>query len=1067
MTETLSTEAPSPGPRRSRGQTVLRRSLVGLVVALLVVSITLGLLYLNRRAAARQVLTGWLDQRGIEAQVDVDRFEIDGFVGSIRIGDPNDPDVVIERVEVDYAVSAPWSATGTGVTPSRIRLVRPVVRATWQDGVLSLGSLDPLVEEFTGRPPQLDATAPVVIVESGQVRLATEYGPLRILGDARIEDSKLMRLQARMPAASLKSGEVEARSLGGTIDLTTTGDRVAVVFQASADAFSAGGGSGETLRLSGSGDLPYPNLEKRAGDGRTVVDLTLAGQRLSLGDAEARDAETRLAFDGETQGWIEAFRVRGQTSATMKAGRLSLPGLRAQASSIALPDAALTLSRGAAGLGWRLEGPATLQAASARSGDLALTTTTLRTSRLVAGGRDGAFEASGPLAVTARNFSFGDLSLTGASGTLDVDVTHDGATLVTASGALRSRDGTWPLFGVVNSDDVPELAEMKRALGSFAVDLPGISVTAGSPGTDVRLTRPARLIPANGGVLTLRPVARALYSAEPGQQGGGALALSATRGKGLPEAAFAVPDWRLTPGGFEARLEGQASLDFGIARGIAVSTTGRLANTNGQLTYVADNCLPFTVERLDLEDNDATDLSGALCPTDAPLVTARNGSWRSSATMRDVAATTPFLSMQFDQVQGSMIATGSASGLGLEAAIASARVRDTLEPTRFLPMTASGSAQLVSDRWTGLFDVARGAAPLGQVRLSHDGVAEAGGVTLDFPAISFTSDGLQPDDLSPLTADWVQSPVTGTAAFRGRFDWSAPDQASSSGVLSLRDLDFVSPAGPVEGLAGEVTFTSLAPLVTAPGQTLRVARLDAMAELTDVDLTFELDATSIRVAGGSIAAAGGTVSIEPFVVPLDRTQPFSGVIVLDRVQLGDLVTEAGFGDKVSMDAVVSGRLPFLADPVAGVRITAGTLAAVQPGRLSINRTALTGISAGGGGAVPPGTVEDLAYQAMENLAFDILSADVNSLDQGRIGVLFRIKGRHDPPQRQELRVGIAEFISRKFLERTLPLPSDTGIDLTLDTTLNVNQLLSDLLAVNRARNGEPAMPVAEPPVPGP
>ena len=1071
MTDTPSTEAALSPPGRPPGRTVLRRTLIGLVVALLVVSLALGLLYLNRRAAARQVLTGWLDQRGIEAQVEVDRFEIDGFVGSIRIGDPTNPDVIVERVEVDYAVGAPWSSTGTGVTPSRIRLVRPVLRATWQDGVLSLGSLDPLIEEFTGRPPRPDATAPVVIVESGRVRLNSEYGPLQILGDARIEDGKLMRLKARMPAASLRSGDVEARSLGGTIDLTTTAGRVAVILEASADAFSTAGGSGAGLRLSGRGDLPYPDLEKRSGAGRTVLDLTLTGQSLALGDAEARETEARLAFDGETRGWIEAFRLQGQTSATLKAGRLSLPGFDARAASMALPDAALTLSRGSAGLGWRLEGSATLQAASAQTGELALTTTTLQASRLVAGGRDGAFEATGPVAVSARNLRFGDLALNGTTGTLDVDVTHDGATLVKAKGALRAVEGAWPLFGAVATDDVPELAGMKRALGAFSLDLPGISLTIGSPGTDVRLTRPARLVPANGGVLTLQPAARALYSAEPGQLGGGALRLSATRGQGLPEATFAIPDWRLTSGGFQARLDGRAGLDFGVARGIAVSTTGLLANTGGTLTYVADSCLPFTVEQLDLDENDATDLSGSLCPTDAPLVTARDGSWRASAAMKDVAATTPFLSMQFDQVQGSMVATGSAGGLGLEARLDTARVRDTLAPTRFLPLTASGTARLVADRWTGLFDVARAANPLGQVRLVHDGAAAAGGVTLDFPALRFTPDGLQPDQLSPLTADWVQSPVTGVAGFRGRFDWAAPEMTSSSGVLTVEDLDFTSPAGAVEGLNGAVTFTSIAPLITAPGQTLTVARMDAMAELTDVDLTFELDAESIRVAGGSIAAAGGTVSVEPFVVPLDRSQPFSGVIVLDRVQLGDLVTQAGFGDKVSMDAVVSGRLPFLADPVAGVRILAGSLAAVQPGRLSINRTALTGISAGGGGAVPPGTVEDLAYQAMENLAFDILSAEVNSLDEGRIGVLFRIKGRHDPPQRQEMRVGIAEFISRKFLERTLPLPSDTGIDLTLDTTLNVNELLSDLLAVNRARNGEAARSVpvdpsaANPPVP--
>ena len=97
---------------------------------------------------------------------------------------------------------------------------------------------------------------------------------------------------------------------------------------------------------------------------------------------------------------------------------------------------------------------------------------------------------------------------------------------------------------------------------------------------------------------------------------------------------------------------------------------------------------------------------------------------------------------------------------------------------------------------------------------------------------------------------------------------------------------------------------------------------------------------------------------------------------------------------------------------------------------------------------------------MQNLAFDTLSAEVNSLPEGRIGVLFHIKGRHDPPQHQELRLSLSELISREFLKRPLPLPSDTGIDLTLETTLNLNQLVSDLIAANRARNG--VAPLAPP-----
>ena len=295
--------------------------------------------------------------------------------------------------------------------------------------------------------------------------------------------------------------------------------------------------------------------------------------------------------------------------------------------------------------------------------------------------------------------------------------------------------------------------------------------------------------------------------------------------------------------------------------------------------------------------------------------------------------------------------------------------------------------------------------------------------------------------------------VTGTAAFAGRFDWT-PAGVTSSGVVSTDGLDFVSPAGPVEGLAGRVELISLTPPITAPGQRLTVRSIGAITPLTDLALDFELDADSLNVGAFELDVAGGVVRVEPTEYPLDGKGEWSGVIVLDRVQLGDVVAASDFADKVSMDAVVSGRLPFTYSPETGVRIQAGSVAAVQPGRLSINREALTEVAAGGGGEVGENTVQDLAYQAMENLAFDTLSADVNSLPEGRMGVLFSIKGRHDPPQRQELRLTIIELISREFLNRELPLPSGTEIDLTLDTTINANQLMSDFLAVQRARRGE-------------
>ena len=133
------TDTPSKPKPQAKTRRILRAVAVGVLILALLIGVVAALIYLNRRAVARNVLVGWLDQRGIPADVEVERIEIDGFVGRIRIGDPENPDVVVERAEVDYAVALPWSRSGLGVTPSRIRLLRPVVRASWKGGKLSFG----------------------------------------------------------------------------------------------------------------------------------------------------------------------------------------------------------------------------------------------------------------------------------------------------------------------------------------------------------------------------------------------------------------------------------------------------------------------------------------------------------------------------------------------------------------------------------------------------------------------------------------------------------------------------------------------------------------------------------------------------------------------------------------------------------------------------------------------------------------------------------------------------------------------------------------------------------------
>ncbi|HWQ86960.1 intermembrane phospholipid transport protein YdbH family protein [Brevundimonas sp.] len=1055
----MSAASPTPVPRRPRGRPVL--IVAGAVLGVLLV--VAALLYLNRRAATRQVLIGWLEQQGVDADMQIERLEMDGLVARIRIGDPADPDVTVERVEVDYGIGAPWSKGGLGVIPTRIRLVRPVVRASVRGGKLTFGSLDPLVERFTGRPPRPDSRSPLVIVERARVRLDTDYGPTNILGDARIDNGKLMRLTARMPAAAFRSGDVEARGLQAAIDLTTTGDRIAVRLDAAAESARLPGLRGETARAVITGDLPYPDLKGRKGDGRAALTAAFTAARFSSGETAARNADARLTFTGQTVGWIETFRIEGVGDLDVRAARIDGPAA-ASGARLRLDRARTIFSRDAHGLGWRLDGPAAVTAARASGAGLDGTGVTLSSARLVLGGRNAALEAEGPMAVSATRMVWGDPALNGVRGDGRLDLVVDGGLRLSATSSLSAPRASWPLFGPVGRDDPPELAGMKQALSAFAVDIPAFNVTAGPSGGRVVLTRSATLRPANGGVLTLSPVATPIFSAARGQAGGGALALTATRGQGLPEATFSIPAWRLTPAGFTATLDGRAALDFGLARGIAVQTRGELTSSNGRVTYVAAGCAPVTVERLELDESDVAELAGQICPAARPLASIADGGWRSDGTVRGFSADAPFLALRFRDIQGGFTAVGGPAGINLDARVASATVEDATTPLRFNPLGASGSARMTGEDWTGAFDLTRNEAALGRLILIHDGGAGVGGIAIDAPSIIFAEGGLQPGDLSPLAGEFVGSPATGSVSFAGRIDWRAEAEGTSSGRLTIPGLDFVSPAGTVKGLRGTIDFINLAPLTAAPGQRLTADLLESVAPLTDIGLTFGLDKAAVTIQGGELAVAGGRVSVEPFAVPLDPNQPITGVIVLDKVQLGEVIAGSGFGDKVVLDAVVSGRLPFTSTRENGVRITGGTLAAVQPGRLSIAREALSGLEAGGGGEdVPPNTIQDLAYQAMENLSFDLLSAEVNSLDEGRIGVLFRIRGRHDPPQRQELRISIAEFISREFLNRELPLPSDTGIDLTLDTTLNLNQLIGDLLELNRARNGQ-ASPV---PVPAP
>jgi hypothetical protein len=102
---------------------------------------------------------------------------------------------------------------------------------------------------------------------------------------------------------------------------------------------------------------------------------------------------------------------------------------------------------------------------------------------------------------------------------------------------------------------------------------------------------------------------------------------------------------------------------------------------------------------------------------------------------------------------------------------------------------------------------------------------------------------------------------------------------------------------------------------------------------------------------------------------------------------------------------------------------------------------------------------------LENLAFESLSAELNSVANGRLQIVFHIKGRSDPPQHQTADVSIKDILNGTALYKPIPLPSGTPVDLTLDTSLNFDELLksyAEAWSKTLSPEGQPASSGAKP-----
>jgi hypothetical protein len=1029
----------------------------------------------GRREISRELAEAWLRDHGIEAAVELDDLDATGFTGRVRLGARDNPVFSADRLEVAYDLSAPWNGEKFGVQTRAVRLVRPRVRANIDEkGQVRFGALQPLIDEALKSPKKPNVPGPAILVEDARLDLVTPGGNARITGDASLDDGQLLRFDGRLAPLRYAARNLALDSKGATVSARKRGDRLTVEVSLAIDSLDSEAAdlTGATATLSA--DLPYPDLAKLSASGPLEARLAVRADGGRLGESQAEDLAGDLTLAGRIEGGPDNFAFLGRSRGALRGARLSAPSLDARDASLALDITRVSAGRAQGQITARGAASAELRASEAVAAGTAVRglRAGARSDTLGLTARDKTVSVSGPLAIDAEAARLAGGALALASARLNAKGRIDHG----PRGLTLALDGSAGGHSGISAPDAQRLAALipnpaygkplAQALRTFDLSLPAVGLDLRDGRAHVSLAREARLSAPNGVILTAAAPNGLLLDAGPdGARGGLRASLS---GGSLPVVKVLAPAWRAKDGVMTSPLSiATEAFDLLPIQGVTGAIDGQARIAGGRFTLTTAKCVPITAKAYALGENPVTDIKASLCPAKAPLVAAGANGWSAALRFENGEGLLAVAQAKLQNVKGEATFGGAGGFDRASVRVDGAAVTDAAPERRFNSVLAKGGLTLSGGVWGGTFQGSTPVGqPLGEIRLRHVVATGKGQADIDASKLAFAKGGLQPADLSPMAA--FAKNAQGPASFTGVFAWDAKG-ATSRGRLVVDKMDFTSPIGFVATLDGAVDFDSLAPLTTAPNQTLKIVKIDSLVPLTAIESVFQLGADALHISKATFEAAKGRISIEPTDVPFEPGKTISGVIVIEHLDLGEVLAASSLADKVKAQAVVDGRLPFTFGP-EGLRFQQGKIQAIQPGRLEIARSALTNVAASPADApgAPPAqpaqvnAIQDFAYQAMENLAFDQLEAGVNSTDKGRLGILFHIKGEHDPKVAEKARVGILDLIRGRAFNKRIALPAKTPVDLTLDTSLNFDELLA---AWRRSfADEEPAAPTRSGPV---
>ncbi|WP_326523499.1 YdbH domain-containing protein [Sphingomonas sp.] len=945
-----------------------RRRWRALIALLLIFAVALGVIWSQRRPIAQGFVDRELAKRGVPARYRVADIGLSTQrLENVVIGDPRAPDLVADWVEVRTDVGL-GGARLAGIVAGQVRM-----KARLVDGALSFGTIDRLLPPPSGQPfalPALDTD-----LRDVRMRIETPHGAVgaRLSGSGRLDDGFAGRL-------ALISDRIEAGECAF--------DRPRVAL-----AVRVGGG-----RPSIEG--PSRIAAARCGDVQAIglaadVAATI-GAALDRWTGRARFAAQRVAAPAATTGQVMG-RISFDGSATATAGVIRMTAMHAVLAQGRAGSAGIDGRYRVGRAGAEFAGRASATAASASE-------TLVR--RVAQAGGAGAGTPLAPLVQAMARAGAGALRDVGGDAAVEA-VMRDGAQavrvtamrLASASGARVDLGGAPLRFGqvelggrvTVRGGGLPDVAIDLRRTGA---GIAGRAVVQPYAAGSARLAlSPVDFVAGGGGLTRVTTTATLSGPLGDGRVDGLTLPIDARwRGTALAVNPTCAPlGWgRLAVSGLEldsARLtlcpEGSALVTFaggrvgGGARAGATRLAGRLGGTplaleaSGMRFGLADNGFRLADVRTRLGPPDRVTRIDAAALTGRIVGGAVTGDFSGGGGQ---IANVPLV---LADAAGTWRFAGGRLALDGGMTVSDAAAERRFEPLASRDMTLTLVGNRIDARGT-LSHPAKGIC-VADVVIAHDLGHGTGEATLDVPRLQF-GDRLQPNELTPITYG-VIADVQGDVSGRGRIAWT-PDGVTSTGRFATPAMDLAAAFGPVTGIKGEIAFTDLLGLVSAPDQVATIVSINPGIAVENGTIRYQLTGENrVLVTGGSWPFANGQLLLDrtllDFSAQKERRMTF-------RVQGADAAAFLQQFDFDNLDATgtFDGVLPMVFDETGG-RIVDGRLAARSGGSLAYVGT-ITEKDVGVWG--------NMAFQALKAMSYRELGITMNGPLAGEMVTQIRFAG---------------------------------------------------------------------------